>query len=277
MEAAGGSGGSWVMFCRAVATIELVASAPSPLPLSTLARRTSTPKTTMYRLLQVLVGHDLVARAGNGYVLGDQMRRLGRLAIDRMPTDVRQLLMPYALELYEGTGDLVCLGTLDGDVVSVVAQIRGHRHQAMPAIAERLPAHCCAMGKLLLAQRTGIVVSDKDSLVPCTPHTITDVVTLSAELRSIRRSGIAFADQECVPGVMEVALPIVGRYGVVAALARMLPAERGFTASAESVHRQVALVASAAIRRNQGRIPAPRGARPVPDPGLSRGRASRWR
>ena len=62
-----------------------------------------------------------------------------------------------------------------------------------PTLGSRLPAHCCALGKALLATLDDETV---DSLLPAkldglTEHTLTRRSELLGELAEVRRSGLA--------------------------------------------------------------------------------------
>lgn len=251
-----GSGGSFEMLRRVIAVIEEVSLARVPLGVSALARTNQMPKSTAYRLLEALVTHDLLARQGRGYVLGDGTRRLARLVDHRLPMELRQLMVPFAVDLYERTGDMVIVGMLDRDELVILHEVRGHQHDRFTALPDRVPAHCCAAGKLLLAQRPDPVVFPRP-LTACTPHTITDAAALIAELHAIRRHGVAYADEEQQIGLVEVAHPIFGRNGALAALSRLHSSSQPLDVDDDrSAHREIASAASAVARRSP-RHPSP--------------------
>lgn len=208
------------MLGRAIAIIEQIATTPDPMGVSHLARRTGIPKTSVHRLLTVLASHDLVAPGSDGFVLGPAMRSLIELVHDRSGEDLRHLMMPYLVELHQRTGDVVMLGVLDQDVVVVLETVYGHHNAASAPPVHQLPADRSAMGILLLRHRRQ---------PPAYPDPF------------------AICHQECRPGLTDVAIPLVGRAGVVAALGRVRPsADPG--AGNTDVHRQIAIAASAALR-----------------------------
>jgi IclR family transcriptional regulator, KDG regulon repressor len=258
---------SFEMLDRAVTLLEQVATASGPLGVSALARRTGMPKTSAFRLLATLSDLSLVDRAGNGYRPGQRMRHLVDLVHEQVPYDLRRLTMPYLIELYERTNDVVTLGVIDGNEMVILESIRGHRHATMTEPAERSPAHCSAIGKLLLA-RDPQATADAlhETLRACTSRSILDRTALSAELARIRQTGIAFSDQEHVPGVIEVALPVIDRDGPVAGIARSRRAGTTFDVAGDAVHRQVAFAASTAVRRHAAprHVPAQPSARARP-------------
>jgi IclR family KDG regulon transcriptional repressor len=261
-EEAGSRQVSLGILARAIALIEQVAVARAPLGVSELARRTSMPKTSVYRTLEILATQELVTRQANGYILGRRMRRLAQLTHDRVPEDLRQLLVPYLVELYEHTGDVVSLGVLDGDDVLILEVIRGRTHEHLALIGRRVPAHCSAIGKVLLAYRGKLpaVPVGQVTLPRCTPHTIADPAALAAELRHVRRQGLAASHEEQVLGLIELAMPVLAVDGAVAGISRSREAPAHFDDQANAVHREVAIAASTAVRRHghPDRIPAQR-------------------
>src|SRR5918992_1287716 len=186
------------MLGRAITLLEQISAMSAPVGVSALARKTSIPKTTTYRLLESLTEHDVLARGAGGYVLGPRMRKLARLIHDRLSDDLRDLLRPYLVELYARTEEVVTLGVLDGTEMVILETIRGLSHADMATPADRTPAHCSAIGKLLMAQQANLAAmrATGATLTPCTTHTIVDWTRLTAELGRIRRHGVAVSHQE---------------------------------------------------------------------------------
>jgi DNA-binding IclR family transcriptional regulator len=239
---------SVVMFGRLLALIEEVSLASGPLGVTALSRRTGIPKATTHRLLAVLQAHEMVTRRREGFELGPRVRRMARLAHDRSSVDLRHLMMPYLIELHEITGDVVILGMLDGGSVVILETVRGHQHRNRVPILDRIPAHCSAIGKLLMAQRLSLPPPPDDRLPPCTPRSVTSWAALTAELPAIRARGFVVSHGEYLPHVTEDAMLLVGRDGVMAGLGRMRPSGPPDDA-AMAAQRRIASTASAALRR----------------------------
>ena len=129
------------------------------------------------------------------------------------------------------TGELIHLGTLDGGQVVYVHRVGGPRAVRIAVSAgNRLPAHCSAIGKVLLAHlpsgaRRDLLVNT--DLVARTAHTITDPALLEAHLIDVCRQGFAFDRDEAVEGISCVAAPITAPgQGVVAAMSMTMPSDR---------------------------------------------------
>jgi DNA-binding IclR family transcriptional regulator len=237
------------MLARAIRLLEQVSETGAPAGVSALARKTGIPKTTTYRLLENLAQQDLLIRQSGGYVIGTRMRKLGRLIHDRLSDDLLDLLRPYLVELYARTGEVVTLGVLDSADMVILETVRGLRHSGMAKPPDRTPAHCSAIGKLLMANADlaamGIAGAE---LTACTTHSISDWSRLAAELRRIHQRGVAISRQEHVIGVIDVAMPIIGRTGPIAGIALSRPIDAAANPKAYAAHRQILMAASAAIR-----------------------------
>src|ERR1700746_1713550 len=144
------------------------AHASTGLGVSELARRAQLSKSTAFRALGMLERNGVVERVGANYRLGARLHELGRAVYAPGHERIRDLLIPFLTDLYELTRETVHLATLSG-------------------IGGRLPAHCTAVGKVLLAYDPD--AADAALCAPLrrfTAHTITDPGTLAAELDTIR-------------------------------------------------------------------------------------------
>ncbi len=156
----------------------------------------------------------LVQGARRRYRLTLRVTDLGMSAMSSM--SLREQARPYLEELRDRTGFTVTVGVLDGPEVLLVDRLPGSRrgqHQIDldQASGSTLPAHCTAIGKLLLAhlpdrqQREQIA---EIKLTRRTPNTITAKTALRRELQNIRERGLAAAEEELTPGLYSIAAPI---------------------------------------------------------------------
>ncbi|MCX4091058.1 IclR family transcriptional regulator [Nocardia sp. alder85J] len=178
------------------------------LGVSELARRAQLSKSTAFRVLGMLERNGVVERIGTGYRLGARLHQLGASVYSPECERLRDLLLPYLTDLYESTHHTVHLAARYDSEVVYLAKLYGHRTVAVPSrIGGRLPAHCTAVGKALLAYRTdpGGPVTEPRRM---TPHSVTDPVRLADELSVVRRTGIAYEEQESRLGVSCMAAPV---------------------------------------------------------------------
>ncbi len=135
----------------------------------------------------------------------------------------------YLEELRARTGFTVSVAVLDGPEILLVNRLRGGRRGQRLidldlAPGSRLPVHCTATGKLLLAnlpdqlQRELLVELE---LTKRAPNTIRSKTALRDELHRVREEGLAVAREELAPGLYAIAGPIRASTGEVTAAAAM--------------------------------------------------------
>jgi DNA-binding IclR family transcriptional regulator len=227
------------------------------LNLSQLSRRSGLPLATVHRLAADLVEGQLLVRRGDGrYEIGARMWRLGLLA---PATSLRELALPHLQDLVVATGHTVHLAVLDGARALVIERLAGTR--SIPTRHNpggRLPLHCTAVGKVLLAFAPGPVVEEVTGDLPRhTACTVTDARLLHRQLEQIRRTGLARSAQEHRMGVSSVAVPVHGHDGVVAAIGLLAPLTSPRLASGLPHLRAAAASVSADFLRSGLEAPSP--------------------
>ncbi|MDQ6523073.1 IclR family transcriptional regulator [Nocardioides sp. LHD-245] len=205
---------------KAVALLRAFGADDRLLPLAELVRRTGLPKGTVHRVAGDLVHHRLLEKTEHGYRLAGGLFELGmRAATERTLLEVA---MPFLQDLYERTHETVHLGVRDGTEVVYVAKIGGHRQARSPSRAGgRMPMHCTALGKVLLAHADPAVRSAVLSgpLPRRTPHTIVAPGLLEQQLDRALEAGLAFEREESTPGLLCVAAPVLQPDGATAVAA----------------------------------------------------------
>lgn len=207
------------------------------ITLAELGRRTGLSKGTLHRVLGNLVDVRLLDRTGETYRLSGQVFQLGmRASVER---GLLEVAVPFMEDLYERTRQTVHLGVRDGDSVVYVSKIGGHRQVAAPSrIGGRMPLHCTAIGKALLAFSSPDLLTRivAVGLPRRTPRTITAPGLLRQHLARVVEAGVAFEHEESAAGITCVAAPVLdARDQPVAAISVMGPttsfaAERHATA-----------------------------------------------
>jgi len=204
---------------RAIALIEAL-SADGPVGVSELARRAALPKSTTHRLLGILEKCQLVHRVSDGYELGQRLYALAdTLSGDGQSLRLQSLLRPFLADAYALANEAAHVAIVQSDGIVYLDELHGRRRVALPTAAgDRVPAHCTAVGKVLLAYCPSPVRSRllRDGLHAFTASTVTSAARLEDQLRQIQRRGVAFDREEFVAGVTSVAAPIIGTDGTVA-------------------------------------------------------------
>lgn len=235
---------------KALVLLKSLAELDGEIGVSELARRTDLTKSTAFRLLGILQRNDLVERVGSNYRLGSQLFHMGSRVYGTTPLVLRERLTPHLADLYEVTHETVHLALLHGTDIVYVNKLHGHRATRSPSrIGARLPAYCTGVGKALLAfDHNAAEAAIAAGLTARTAYTRTDPDAFRAELRHIRRDGIAYDHQEAAPGLTCVAVPIMGSAGrPVAALSVAGPTHRFDPARFASALRRVAYEAGRAM------------------------------
>ena len=216
---------------RAIAIMEAVARAADPLSLTEIMAATGLPKPTVHRTLALLESAGILLREPQGkrYAPGP---RLSALALDvvsgaawRAP---RHAILQAAVD---EIGETCNLTMLDGtevvylDRVEAAWPLRLHLQSG-----SRVPAHCSASGKLLLAlmpTRSRRRIVDALPLREFTPKTITDRTAFEDTLKRIQKDRYSTDNEEYLAGMICVAVPVENdQRSVPAALAVHAPATR---------------------------------------------------
>ncbi|VTU33428.1 Transcriptional regulator KdgR [Variovorax sp. PBL-H6] len=186
--------------------------------VSEIAAQIGMPKSGAHRLLQGLVAEHYVSRRSAGtYSVSIKLWELGSAAL--FGFDLRRKADGVMEALMENTGETVHLSVLDGYQVVYVHKVENaHPVRSYSQIAGRVPAHCVATGKAMIAFKTsGWLDHAVQQLVAATPRTITRPAAFLAEMQKIRSCGYAVNRGEWRTGVNGIAAPIFDGTGAVIA------------------------------------------------------------
>lgn len=196
-----------------------------------VARALRIPKSSAHALLVTLCCTGLLRKTPQcRYRLGWRALAMNRVLVET--TEFRAEALPVMHNLVARYGETVHLATLDEGQVVYVEKLEGSRavRVAVSWVGARLPAHCSAVGKVLLAHRPEEEVEtivEAQGLRAFTTRTITSVEQLRAELERVRQQGYAEDLEEVMPELCCVAAPIRDYTGeVVAAMSLSVPAYR---------------------------------------------------
>jgi DNA-binding IclR family transcriptional regulator len=199
--------------------------------VSELSRELGLHKSTVSRLMRTLEHGGLLSRdpQTERYRLGVDLIGLAAQVVSYM--DVREMARPLLRELAEACQETVNLSVLDGGLVFTLEQFvpPTRRLKNIGRVGRRMPPHCTAAGKVLLAALPQDELDRvlRTGLEPFTPHTITDPDELREELARVRQGGYAAAREELERGLNVVAVPIYDHTAqVVASVSVAGPAYR---------------------------------------------------
>ncbi|GAB2902684.1 IclR family transcriptional regulator [Streptomyces mayteni] len=215
---------------RALDILELFLDGDGTLSAPEITRRLQLPRTTVHELVTTLAARSYlvpVPEQPGRYRLGVRTYQLGSRYAEQL--DLAAEGQQVARAVAETCGETVHVAVLeDADVIYIAKVDSTHAVRMVSAAGRRLPAHCTAVGKMLLASlppdRLDERLSATGELRAMTPHSITEPAALRAALVEIRERGVAFEQRESNPDVSCVAAPVRDRSGrVVAALSVSVP------------------------------------------------------
>jgi DNA-binding IclR family transcriptional regulator len=211
------------VIARAAEICRELATATDGLTTAELVERMGLSRPTVYRILRALIDEDFVRQIAPGrFTIGPAFMVIAGSTYRGLRHDMRPFMKSLSNELGE-TIDLAMLDNGEALFVDQFVAVQGLR--VVAHMGARLPLHCTASGKALLAELTSDEVRDvlPADLPAYTPNTITDHKLLAGELERVRRSGVAYDREEYVMGVCAVATPVHDAVGAVGAFTVEVP------------------------------------------------------
>jgi IclR family KDG regulon transcriptional repressor len=219
------------MIGKALTLLVLLGDQPEGASASELARLSTFPFSTTYRLLGSLVrdGFAQLDSDSRRYRLGLRVFQLGqRLSYARGFADTA---LPVLQRATQSTQEATLLQVLDGDRQLTVQKVDGPKQFRVTNDPGALGyLHSTSTGKVLVAfaepEASKRFVEELD-LPARGPNTITDRDAFRREIDLVRQRGYAMQDEENDPGMRAVAVPVLDPRGVAsAAVATAVPVFR---------------------------------------------------
>lgn len=226
---------------RALEILDLFTEQAPVLSLAEVASTLGVNAGTAFRLVKTLEDAGYLARggeAGKDYRLG--FRPLGVAKVVLNTQTARIASKGYLESLAATARTNANLAILDGleivylERASFVPEADPYCHSG-----RRAPAHCTALGKVLLAYGEGDSLlggEEPPVLRAYTEHTITDVGLLKLELERIRAAGYASEESECAVGSNCLAAPVFDARGKVVAAISLSTMRTGAAAQDVAQH-----------------------------------------
>jgi len=203
------------------------------LGVTELSRRLGLHKNNVFRLLATLEERGYVEQVADRYRLSVRCLELGHAFVRgrRLLREAQPILERLAWD----AGEAVHLGVLsEFDVVHLAGEQPDQLLLAGLRVGRRLPAHCTALGKVLLAFASEPTREAYDReraspgrLAARTPATLVDRDKLFEHLRGVAVQGFALDLEECERGVACAAAPVLDGTGrLVAAVSASGPVTR---------------------------------------------------
>lgn len=169
-------------------------------------------KSTAYRLAMTL--------CNEGFLRWDNQKGVFRLGLKVLELsaslihgiELRNIARPYLEKLQQELGEFIHLGILDDGNVVYIDKIEGKKSiRLYSEIGKRVPCHCTALGKVLLADLSDHEVKNMlkgKSFKRYTSNTIKNLHDYLDHLEEVREKGYAKDIEEHEPMVHCVAAPV---------------------------------------------------------------------
>ena len=197
--------------------LDILVREARPLSLTQAVAASGWPKPSVHRLLVQLEAGGLLTREPDGkhYALAPRLLRLAESALaGSTQQGVRHAVLR---QLVADVGESCNFTALSGAEVVYLDRIESaFPLQLNLRPGTRVPMHCSASGKLLLAHLSAAARDQLLAHLRFERHTATTLTTreaLEAELQRIRRDGYAVDAEEFVEGLVCVAVPVRGVQG----------------------------------------------------------------
>ena len=205
-------GGGVQSLARAFSILEEVARSRDGINLADLSRKVGLHNSTTFHLVKTMVslGYVRQIKDDKRYRIGRPLFALAANALDEI--EMVSLATPVLEDLSRETGESGHFAVPMGDSVVVIARTAGPgAFQLTERVGVVRPAHCTALGKVILAafkpEQLDVFLK-RVELAPVTPNSITDAAALRKNIEDVRQSGIAFDDGEFNPEVRCIAVPV---------------------------------------------------------------------
>jgi IclR family transcriptional regulator, acetate operon repressor len=214
---------------RAAQLVRAVMDCPDAVTFTQLAATTGLSRSTTSRLLMALHRNGLLRRDPQGAYLPGELF-VAYASRGSAESDLISVAQPFLDQLAKETGETINLGVArPGGLVEQIAQVDSrYLIGGTNWVGLSVPAHCSALGKVLLAH--GVVQLPPGKLERRTARTITSPARLDDNLRLVRQRGYAVTSEELEPGLVAIAAPVFsgGDHAshVVAALSVSGPSRR---------------------------------------------------
>ena len=217
---------------RAFSILEEVARHREGIGLAELSKLVGLHNSTTFHLAKTLVtlGYMRQERDSKRYRVGRPLFALAASALDEI--EMVHLATPVLEELSRETGESGHFAVRMGDSVVVIARTSGTgAFQLTDRVGVVRPAHCTALGKIILASLRPDQLKrfvERVELKPSTPKSITEPSVLLREIAEVRRSAVAIDDGEFNAEVRCIAVPVyhftgdvIGALGISGPIWRM--------------------------------------------------------
>ena len=182
--------------------------------ITELGIRLNLPKSTVHRILKVLLDYSIVEQEKDTSKYRMGLRLLKYSSSLLRSFDIRKIAKPILEKICNETGETTFLTIWknnQGICIDSIFSSQNINTNLFVEIGREMPFHCTASSKVILAnQPTEDVkrIIGREPLLKYTPNTITEPGKLMIHLLEIKNKGYAICNEELEEGIKAVAAPI---------------------------------------------------------------------
>ncbi len=206
---------------RAMSLLELLAGSERGLTLSELSRKLSIPKSTTHYLIHTLATRGYVQRGPDGrhYLLGLRLANVAGASLTE--SNLSMQVTPCLREIAARFSLTATASVQRAAEAVIIAKAESFQDAGGGAwIGRHFDLHCTSQGKALISTLSDMELDTLlggREMARFTPKTISSLTNLKTHLAMVRANGYAVNDEEQVPGVRAVAVPVIDAIGSVVA------------------------------------------------------------
>lgn len=200
---------------RGLSCLEVLADSPHPASCSEIARRMGVSRAAARRILLTLQHLGYVVEDRAFYAPSPKVLSLGRGMLGK--GSIWTSAAPETVVVADQFNEPCSISVLEGlDILFVCRDSTRRIYSSRLGVGDRLPAHCSASGKVLLASLPEGELTQRlkgAALQRHGPASIVQPTKLKAALKAVRQAGFALAVDEMEDGTLSVAVPLHERRG----------------------------------------------------------------
>jgi DNA-binding IclR family transcriptional regulator len=246
---------------KALRILDQLGDYPSGSGITEMSGALKTPKSTVHRLIVTLeeAGYVIFDPLTAKYSLGNRVARLGEQLNQQSP--LLTLGVPMLEQLTRDCHEASHLAIMQGTEVVYIS----HEESKEPVrisfgMGHRAPVYCTALGKVFLAglseSEIWMLYENKKKLERMTPNTVTSLRALVSEIATVRKEGIAYDNEEYMPGLRCMAAPIRDFTSRIVAAMSLSMFKHKMTASKKAVFTDTLRRRSMELSEKLGFLPA---------------------
>jgi IclR family transcriptional regulator, pca regulon regulatory protein len=200
---------------RGLRVIEAFDGHPQGMSIADISRATELSRAAVRRLLITLELLGYIEADGRKYRLRHRVLHLGTSYLSS--NSLATVSLPAVQKITDELGESSSVCVLDGDeVLCIAGAVRRGLMSLDVSTGSRLPVHCTAAGRVLLAALNEDQLPahlERIELKALTAKTIVSRDVLTRDIRRVREQGYSIIDEELEAGIRAIAVPIVSKEG----------------------------------------------------------------